>query len=66
MPEILTVSELASLLKMTESQVYTMTRKRGRSRMPTPIPCLHLNGNLRFRLSDVLQWLDKVAQEECQ
>ena len=64
MPEILTVSELASLLKMTESQIFTMTRARGRQRMSHPLPVLRLNGNLRFRLSDVLQWLDRISKEQ--
>jgi predicted DNA-binding transcriptional regulator AlpA len=64
MPEILTVSELASLLKMTESQIFTMTRSRGRQRMAHPLPVLRLNGNLRFRRQDVLDWLDRCAKEE--
>ncbi len=64
MGEILTIDELAALLKMSRSQVYTMTRKRSQARMLHPLPVLRLNGNIRFRKSDVERWLEKLAQGE--
>lgn len=63
MGDILTVTEVAELLKMSPSQVYSMTRKRGKARMSRPIPVLNLNGNLRFRRSDLEKWLAELAEE---
>lgn len=62
MSEILTIDEVAAWLKMTRGQVYTLTRKRSQSRMDIPFPVLKINGNLRFRKSDVEAWLNKLAQ----
>ncbi len=64
MTEILTIDELAELLKMTRSQVYTLTRSRSRARMDHPIPILKINGNVRFRKCDIEGWLERVANEE--
>jgi predicted DNA-binding transcriptional regulator AlpA len=64
MTEILTLEELAQFLKMSKGQCYSMTRSRARVRMDHPLPCLRLNGNLRFRKSDVERWLDEIAKEE--
>jgi len=62
--EILTVDDLAVLLKMKRSQIYTLTRKRARVRNSLPMPLLKINGNLRFRRSDILKWLDELAEFE--
>jgi excisionase family DNA binding protein len=64
MDEILTVDELAALLKMTKRQVYTMTEMRTRegSMKNHPLPVLKINGNLRFRRSDIEQWLATLAE----
>ena len=49
--EILTVDELAALLKMTKRQSYTMTETRTLEggMKDHPLPVLKINGNLRFR-----------------
>jgi predicted DNA-binding transcriptional regulator AlpA len=60
--EILTVQGVADLLKMTKSQVYEMCRARTRARRTYPIPMMRLNGNLRFRRSDILEWLEKQTK----
>jgi predicted DNA-binding transcriptional regulator AlpA len=64
--EILTVEELATLLKMKRRQIYEMTRGRARVRqaLPLPLPLLRINGNLRFRRTDVAKWLDELAEHE--
>ena len=64
MTEILTVAELAAMLKMSKSQIYEMTRARTRSgaMRANPIPVLKINGNLRFRKSDVEDWVEKLVQ----
>ena len=47
--EILTVTELAELLKMSKGQIYEMTKERTRtgSMKHHPLPVLKINGNLR-------------------
>ncbi len=63
MSEVLTVQEVAALLKMSKRQVYTMceTRTREGSMKENPFPMLKINGNLRFRKGDVDSWLAKLA-----
>lgn len=63
MPEILTIDMLADFLHMTRRQIYEMTSKRGQS-LPTPLPLLRINGNIRFRKSDVEQWLAALTGKE--
>jgi len=64
MGEILTVQEVAALLKMSKRQVYTMceTRTRTGSMKENPLPMLKINGNLRFRKADVDSWLAREAE----
>jgi excisionase family DNA binding protein len=63
MTEILTVAELATLLKMSKTQVYEMTKTRTRtgSMREHPLPVLRINGNVRFRKSDVEAWIEKLV-----
>jgi predicted DNA-binding transcriptional regulator AlpA len=63
--EILTVDELATLLKMSKRQVYEMTSTRTRTgaMKKNPVPVVRINGNLRFRKVDVEAWLAKLALE---
>jgi excisionase family DNA binding protein len=62
--EILTVNEVAELLKMSREQVYEQTRNRARVRNAHPIPAIRINGNLRFRRSDIERWLDRLSESE--
>jgi predicted DNA-binding transcriptional regulator AlpA len=62
--EILTIDDLAALLKMNRRQIYEMTSNRGRVRNTLPVPLLRINGNLRFRRSDIAKWLDELAEHE--
>ena len=62
--EILTVDDLAALLKMKRRQIYEMTRHKARVRQPLPLPLLRINGNLRFRRTDIAKWLDELAEYE--
>ena len=57
---ILTVHEAAELLKMKPSQLYSMTKKRGRARMAKPIPVIRINGSLRFCRESLLGWLKEL------
>ena len=54
--DILTVAEVAELLKCEKSSIYNLTRNRGQARYDNPIPVLRLPMGLRFRRSSVLAW----------
>lgn len=54
--DVLTVAEVAELLKCKKSSIYNLTRNRGQARY-NPIPVLRLPMGLRFRRSSVLAWL---------
>jgi Helix-turn-helix domain len=60
--ELLTVSDLAVILKCKESSVYNLTRTRGRARYDNPVPVLRLPCGLRFRRSSILAWLESQEQ----
>lgn len=56
--EILTVAEVAELLKVAEKTVYTMAQR-------TEIPCFKVRGQWRFRRSDIDAWIERqVAGEQ--
>ena len=57
---LLTVSDLALILKCKNSSVYNLTRRRGAARYDNPIPVLRLPMGLRFRKSSVLAWLESL------
>jgi predicted DNA-binding transcriptional regulator AlpA len=62
--EILTVDELALLLKMNKRQVYEMTRARTRSgaMREHPLPVFKINSNVRFLKSDIENWIEKLPE----
>ena len=64
--EILTVAEVAAMLKMSKGQIYEMTRARTRSgaMRDNPLPVLRINGNVRFRKRDIEAWISKLAKRE--
>jgi len=59
-PEILTVADVARLLRCEVSSVYNLTRRRGRARYDNPIPVLRLPCGLRFKRSSIMTWLDSL------
>ena len=52
MDEILTISEVAKILKMSKSQVYLLIQRR-------QLPHIKLQRNVRVRMSDLERWLQK-------
>ena len=60
--DILTVAEVAELLKCKKSSIYNLTRHRGQARYDNPIPVLRLPMGLRFRRSSVLAWLKSLEK----
>ena len=58
MKELLTVSELAEVLRTPVSWVYSRTREKG----PRAIPRVRVGKYIRFRLDDVLDWLNEQSE----
>jgi excisionase family DNA binding protein len=50
-----TIDELAEILKVPKSWLYSKTRETG----PDAIPRLKIGKYIRFRLPDVMAWLEK-------
>jgi excisionase family DNA binding protein len=48
--EILTVADVATLLKVAEKTVYTMAQK-------SELPCFKVRGQWRFRRQDLYSWM---------
>ncbi|MBI5531780.1 MAG: helix-turn-helix domain-containing protein [Deltaproteobacteria bacterium] len=49
--EILTVAEVAQLLKVAEKTVYTMAQN-------AELPCFKVRGQWRFRRQDLYTWME--------
>ena len=57
---ILTITEVASLLRVSKRSVYEWTSERGRECMKAnPFPVLRINSTIRFVREDVLAWINK-------
>ncbi len=56
--ELLTPEELAAKLKVPTSTVFELTRKRTAKSRP-PMPKLKVGKFVRFRLSEVITWMEK-------
>ncbi len=50
--EILTLKEVAQLLKVAEKTVYTMSQKK-------ELPAFKVRGQWRFRRDDIGRWIDE-------
>jgi predicted DNA-binding transcriptional regulator AlpA len=63
--EILTAAEVAAWLKVSKCQVYELVKDRTRSGdvREHPLPALHIGGSVRFRKSDVENWIEKLARK---
>lgn len=57
--QLLTVEELAGELKTAVSWVYGQTRQKG----DDGIPMIRVGKYCRFRLAEVLEWLERKGQE---
>lgn len=58
--EIITVVEVAQILRCQPSSVYNLTRKRAKRYKHTPLPVIRLPLGLRFKRSSVLRWIDSL------
>ncbi len=55
--EILTLKEVAQLLKVAEKTVYTMSQKK-------ELPAFKVRGRWRFRLEDIHRWIDLQTEKK--
>jgi hypothetical protein len=63
--ELLTLDEVAQLLKVTRKQVRELTRKRTQERSDNPLPVLRFHSKmLRIRRKDFLQWVERFAASQ--
>jgi predicted DNA-binding transcriptional regulator AlpA len=62
--EILTVAEIAAMLKVSKRHVYELTKKRTQSGdvREHPLPVLRIGSSVRFRKSDVEAWIEKLVE----
>lgn len=61
--EILTVEEVASLLRVSKRHVFELAQPRTRSGdiRENPLPCIRLGKSVRFSKSAVEQWLNTIS-----
>jgi excisionase family DNA binding protein len=61
--EILTVAEVATMLRLSKSQVYELTNPHTRSGdlREHPLPVLRIGASVRFVRKDVEEWVEKMA-----
>jgi len=60
--EILTVDDLAQWLRVSPRAIYELSRNRSQVRGKHPLPAIRIHKKmLRFRRSDIDQWLNKCA-----
>ncbi len=57
--EILTLREVASLLKVAKKTVYTMAQKK-------ELPAFKVRGQWRFRREDLDRWIDQQQGEDAE
>ena len=62
MPEIPDTTELAALLKFPRSQCYELCREHARSYMAHPLPMIHINRNLRFDKTVLIEWRHQLQE----
>jgi predicted DNA-binding transcriptional regulator AlpA len=61
---ILTMGEVAELLRMTEKQVYELCRRRSQERAKHPFPAFNIHVKAkRIRRSDLMAWIDTLAKQ---
>ena len=61
--EILTAGEVATMLRLSKSQIYEMTkpRTRGGDVRQHPLPVLRIGGAVRFIREDVEEWIERLT-----
>jgi excisionase family DNA binding protein len=60
--DIMTVKEAAQYLRVSVSQMYTLTRHSGVVRAIVPIPAIRFGKSLKFRRSSLDKWLTELEK----
>ena len=58
--ELLTGDELCQKLKIKKSFLYAPVRRKG----PDALPCIKIGKYLRYRLSEVMTWIERHQKEQ--
>ena len=62
--EILTLEEAGAILKLSKSQMYTLTRSRGQVRAAIQFPVFAIHSKaLRVRRVDLMKYVDALAAQ---
>ena len=63
--EILTAAEVAAMLKVSRRHVYELTNRRTLSGeiRERPLPVVRLGSSVRFRKSDVEEWIEMLVKK---
>jgi excisionase family DNA binding protein len=63
MEQILTIDEVAALLRVSRRAVYEYTSGRGRERLKSnPFPVLRIGSTIRFVREDVQAWINRQKE----
>jgi excisionase family DNA binding protein len=62
MADILTISQLATRLQVSERKIYELTRERNRKRQRVPLPCIRIGRCVRFKSDDIDKWLLELQE----
>jgi hypothetical protein len=63
--EVLTLQEVARILKCRTNQIYELTRGRMHERSPKPLRVFAIHNKMkRVRRKDLMDWLDQLVIEQ--
>lgn len=61
--EILTLRDVARILKCRTGQIYELSRRRGQERAAKPLPVFTVHNKMkRVRRKDLMDWLDGLVE----
>lgn len=63
---LLTAAEVAEMLRVSPSWIREKTRERSLIRDTDPLPHVRLGKYVRFRWTDVSQWLDRQSTRKAE
>ncbi len=61
--EILTLRDVARILRCRTNQIYELSRRRGQERSTKPLPVFTVHNKMkRVRRKDLMDWLDGLVE----
>lgn len=65
--EVLTLRDVARILRCRTTQIYELTRRRLQERSRKPLPVFTIHSKMkRVRRKDLMDWLDALVKEQRQ